>query len=107
MKTWSKAWSTGTFHKRNTDASSLKRVGVFVVVTDFVLEFDLNEFCDKRFKADYLTYQIKFADQLKYLSIKLKTLPLNDRTTFLKKKLEELNSWIADQVRSQLDTIPT
>ena len=60
------------------------------------VEFDLNEFCDKKFKADYLTYQIKFADQLKYLSIKLKTLPLNDRTTFLRRKLEELNNWIAE-----------
>lgn len=59
-------------------------------------DFDLNEFCDKKFKADYLTYQIKFADQLKYLSIKLKTLPLNDRTTFLRRKLEELNNWIAE-----------
>jgi hypothetical protein len=39
----------------------------------------MNEFCDKKYKADYLTYQIKYADQLKYLSIKLKTLPLADR----------------------------
>jgi hypothetical protein len=60
------------------------------------IDFDLNEFCDKKFKADYLTYQIKFADQLKYLSIKLKTLPLNDRTTFLRRKLEELNNWIVE-----------
>lgn len=36
------------------------------------LSIDLEEYEDKRFKADYLTLQIKFVDKLKYLSIELK-----------------------------------
>jgi hypothetical protein len=73
----------------------------------FLDEFDFDEFNDKKFKADYLSLQIKFFDQLKYLSIKLKELPLKDRQAFLTKKLEEINEWIKNNVRSQVDTITT
>jgi hypothetical protein len=40
---------------------------------------DLEEFQDKQYKSDYKDLQIQFADKLKYLSIKLKTIPVNDR----------------------------
>ena len=33
----------------------------------------LEEYCDKKYKADYLALRIKFLDDLKYLSIKLKS----------------------------------
>ena len=65
-----------------------------------LLDFDMNEFCDKKYKADYLTYQIKYVDKLKYLSLKLKTLPISDRQMYLKKILEEINNWVNDDVRS-------
>jgi hypothetical protein len=42
-------------------------------------DIDLEEFSDKQYKSDYKDLQIQFADRLKYLSIKLKTLPVNDR----------------------------
>ena len=54
-----------------------------------------------------MTLQIKFVDQLKYLSIKLKSLAITDRMEHLQRKLEEINAWIRDQVRSQVDTITT
>lgn len=68
---------------------------------------DFDDFCDKKYKADYLSLQIKFVDQLKYLSIKLKNLALNERQNHLKRKLEEINSWVLNSVRSQVDTITT
>jgi hypothetical protein len=30
--------------------------GKLVMILLIIIEFDLNEFCDKKFKADYLTY---------------------------------------------------
>ncbi|TNV84322.1 hypothetical protein FGO68_gene10884 [Halteria grandinella] len=74
---------------------------------DIAKEFNFDEFNDKKYKADYLSLQIKFFDQLKYLSIKLKNLPLIDRMNHLKRKLEEINEWIKSNVRSQVDTITT
>ena len=57
-------------------------------------DVDLEEFCDKRYKSDYLGLQIKFFDQLKYLSIKLKTIAVPERLGHLRRKLEEINTWI-------------
>ena len=54
MKTWSKAWSTATFPRKNTAASNQKKVNAFI--RNGYIDLDLNEFCDKKFKADYLTY---------------------------------------------------
>ncbi len=51
--------------------------------------------------------QIKFFDQLKYLSIKLKNIALPDRVSHLVKKLEDINTWIDSHVRTQVDTITT
>ena len=51
----------------------------------------LEEYCDKKYKADYLALQIKFLDELKYLSLKLKTYALGDRMPNLIKKLIEIN----------------
>eukprot|EP00347_Sterkiella_histriomuscorum_P005051 403358089 len=65
------------------------------------------DYCDKKHKADYLTLQVKFVDQLKYLSTKLKTLNPQDRTLYLKKRLSEINEWINTDVRSQLKDITT
>ncbi len=68
---------------------------------------DLEEYQDKKFKSDYKDLQIQFADKLKYLSIKLKTLPVNDRSLFLRKTLEDHNKWIYENVRSKIETITT
>jgi hypothetical protein len=70
-----------------------------------VLGFE--DYCDKKHKADYLTLQVKFVDRLKYLSLKLKQLSIPERPHHLQSKLEELNTWIEQQVRSQFDTITT
>lgn len=50
---------------------------------------------------------MRFVDQLKYLSTKLKTLNPGDRTLYLKKRLTEINEWINTDVRSQLKDITT
>ncbi len=65
------------------------------------------DFQDKRFKAEYLSLQIKFFDQLKFLSVKLKTISIPERLCHLRRKLEEVNAWIQNMVRSQVDQIPT
>jgi hypothetical protein len=58
------------------------------------------EYKDKKFKADYLALQIKFVDDLKYLSLNLKKYQLSDRMPILLKKLTELNVFIEERVRS-------
>lgn len=65
------------------------------------------DFEDKRYKADYLRLQIHFFDQLKYLSIKLKSIAIPERLGHLRRKLEEINQWIEGDVRKQVDLIPT
>jgi hypothetical protein len=66
-----------------------------------------SDFEDKRYKADYLRLQIQFFDQLKYLSIKLKSIAIPERLGHLRRKLEEINQWIEGEVRKQVDLIPT
>lgn len=51
--------------------------------------------------------QVKFVDQLKYLSIKLKSFMLCDRSLILQKRLEEMNTWIEESVRVQVNNIKT
>jgi hypothetical protein len=66
-----------------------------------------SDYEDKRYKADYLRLQIQFFDQLKYLSIKLKSIAIPERLGHLRRKLEEINQWIEGEVRKQVDLIPT
>lgn len=87
---WNKALSMVKY-QRNMVLNKLKVRHSYL--TCFV-EFNFDEFNDKKYKADYLSLQIKFFDQLKYLSIKLKNIALTERVAHLKKKLGETNEWI-------------
>ena len=53
MKIWNKVWSMVICPRKNMAALKLKRVSCYYYI---IIDFDLNEFCDKKFKADYLTY---------------------------------------------------
>lgn len=47
----------------------------------------MEEYEDKRHRAEYLSLQVKLIEKLKYLSIDLKNFPLKDRSPILHKKL--------------------
>ena len=51
----------------------------------------MEEYIDKKYKADYLNYQVKFIDMLKYISVNLKGIDINDRPEVLKEKMKEVN----------------
>ena len=67
----------------------------------------LEEYCDKKFKADYLALQIKYVDELKYTSLKLKSYAQSERLNHLTKRLAELNVFLDDRVRQQIAGIQT
>lgn len=67
----------------------------------------MEDYIDKKFKADYLGYQVKFIDQLKYISSNLKMIEQKQRPEVLREKLAEVNGWINETVRSKVDTIET
>ncbi len=58
-----------------------------------------DEFMDKKFKADYLSLQMKFLDFLKNITLRLKELPIEERSTILFKKLSFINNWMDKHVR--------
>lgn len=70
-------------------------------------EFSEQMFQDKQHKSNYLNFQIKFVDKLKYLSLTLKTKPLIERSAYLKAKLAEINLWMQESLRVQAATIET
>ena len=46
---------------------------------------------EKKFKADYMAFQVMFLDKLKNISTVLKMQPLENRPTYLYKRLVEAN----------------
>jgi hypothetical protein len=70
-------------------------------------ELAMEDYIDKKYKADYLNYQVKFIDMLKYISVNLKNVDINDRTEVLQEKMRECNLWIDEVVRQKLTTIET
>ena len=50
-----------------------------------VKHFD--DYCDKKFKADYISNQVNYMESLKSISIKLKLLEKPDQMPYLKNEL--------------------
>jgi hypothetical protein len=70
-------------------------------------ELAMEIYIDKKYKADYLNYQVKFTDMLKYISVNLKNVEISSRTEVLQEKMKECNSWIDEVVRQKLANIET
>lgn len=66
---------------------------------------ELHEYIDKKFKADYISLQLDYLQQLKQLSLELKDpqikLQPHGQDRHLHKRLTELNTWIDEHVRKQ------
>jgi len=48
---------------------------------------------------------VKFVDQLKYLSIKLKNFQTKDRMNILQNRLNDINTWVDANVRKEISNI--
>ena len=59
----------------------------------------MEEYIDKKYKADYLNYQVKFIDMLKYISVNLKNIDISQRGEVLQDKMKEVNKWIDEIIR--------
>ena len=65
---------------------------------------ELFEYIDKRFKADYISLQLHYMNELRQLSLDLKDPQVKlqpvGQDKLLHKKLSELNQWIEIDVRT-------
>lgn len=63
-------------------------------------EINLAVYKDKLFKADYISLQIQYMNELKNLSLNLKDPRIvKDKNNFLFRELKRLNQWIDGTVR--------
>ena len=71
-------------------------------------EINLSVYKDKLFKADYISLQIQYMNELKNLSLNLKDPRIvKDKNNFLYRELKRLNAWIEATVRSEAGKIQT
>ena len=67
---------------------------------------EMEEYVDKKYKADYMSLQLWYMTELKQLSIELKEptvkMAPQGQDKLLHKRLVELNKWIDTQVRPKL-----
>ena len=68
---------------------------------------EMEEYVDKKYKADYMSLQLWYMTELKQLSIELKDptvkMAPQGQDKLLHKRLVELNKWIDTQVRPKAD----
>ena len=71
-------------------------------------EINLAVYKDKLFKADYISLQVQYMNELKHLSLNLKDPRLTtDKSHFLFRELKRLNEWIVQNVRNEAYKIHT
>ena len=69
---------------------------------------NLSVFKDKLYKADYISLQIHYMNELKNLSLCLKDPRLaKEKNNFLFRELKRLNTWIESVVRPEATKIHT
>ena len=71
-------------------------------------DLNLAVYKDKLFKADYISLQVQYINELKQLSLNLKDPRINrDKNNYLFRELKRLNEWIETSVRKEAYKIHT